>query len=221
MSTVSEQFFEQLCNAKSIQWERIRESGTRLADYKIWLSNTLAVAEVKQLDLNEDDKALISAVQNNADVPSGFRTTGHIRVRNALDKGYPQLKNVAKEELPAILVIYDNTQGLSHLGYDDILNAMYGDETVTMRWLEYEPKKTEIIAHRFGGNRRVSRQSYRALSGIGLLYKDMSREALALDLFHNVHARNRLGNELGWCIADRQFTVADSDNYHDWIQIAR
>ena len=221
MSTFSEQQFEHFCDAKEIRWNRIIESDIRLADYKVWLDKSLVIAEVKQLDLNDEDQAFIKAVQDGKEVSPGFRATGHIRVRNALDNAYDQLKNAAEGCYPAILIIYDNTEGLSHLGHDDILNAMYGDEAVIVAWSEQEPAKSDIVAHRFGGNRRVTRNSYRALSGIGLLGLDKTDSHLTLDLFHNIHATIRLEISIGWQLANRQFIVADAENYQDWTEIAK
>ena len=220
MLTISEQLLERFCDVKGIRWERIPESTRRLADYKIWLGATLVIVEVKQLDLNKEDKALIRAAQSGDEIPTGFRTTGNIRVRNAIDNAYLQLKNAAKVHYPAILIIHDNTLGLSHLGYDDILNAMYGDETVTIRWPEQEPAKAKIVAHRFGGNRRVTRNSYRALSGIGLLQTETT-EHITVDFFHNVHAERCLDSRLASSIMKRQFTVVDTENYRGWKEITR
>jgi hypothetical protein len=221
MNTFSEQQFEHFCDTKGIRWDRIPESDMRLADYRVWLDKNVVIAEVKQLDLNDEDQALIKAVQDGKEIPPGFRATGHIRVRNALDDAYDQLKNAAERRCPAILVIYDNTQGLSHLEHNDILNAMYGDEAATVAWSAQEPAKSDIIAHRFGGNRRVTRNSYRALSGIGLLRMDKTNAYLTLDLFHNVHATNRLEFSLGWSPANRQFIIEDTEKYGEWIEIAK
>jgi hypothetical protein len=171
--------------------------------------------------MNKEDNALIKAVRNGREIPSGFRATGHIRVRNAIDNAYHQLKNAAKGCYPAVLVIYDNTQGLSHLGDDDILNAMYGDEAIIFTWPDQEPTKSDLVAHRFGGHRRVTRYSYRALSGIGLLQNEETTARLTLNLFHNVHAKKPLKSSLAWHLADRQFTVADTENYHLWKEIVR
>jgi hypothetical protein len=125
MLTISEQLLERFCDVKGIRWERIPESTRRLADYKIWLGATLVIVEVKQLDLNKEDKALIRAAQSGDEIPSGFRTTGNIRVRNAIDNAYPQLKNAAKVHYPAILIIHDNTSNSQYGNWDGNPYANY------------------------------------------------------------------------------------------------
>jgi hypothetical protein len=115
------------------------------------------------MELNKDDLEFIEKVSKGIEVSNGFRGTGHLRIRNIIDDAYPQLKNFTNDLHPSLIVTCDLTEGLSHLDYEDILNAMYGDETVIIddasQDVEVDPAR-----HKFGGNRKVTKNTKRSLS---------------------------------------------------------
>lgn len=56
--TVSEIQFEKLCANRGVVCERIPESITKSADYRVSLGSTTLITEVKQLDSNDKDEKL-------------------------------------------------------------------------------------------------------------------------------------------------------------------
>jgi hypothetical protein len=220
--TLSEQLFEQLCDIRSVRFEPIPQiKDFRTADYRIWLSDTdQVIAEVKQMDWNKDDLRLIENISKGKEIPSGFRTTGHIRIRNIITNAHTQLKNSSEGLYPAIIVVYDNTEGLSHLNYEDILNGMYGDETVLVDFSQDAESETKLVGHHFGGNRKLTPYHNRVVSAIALLnfISDMPN----MYIFHNIHTEILLKPELAWQIADKQFTIhKDVSTYQYWSEIKR
>jgi len=220
--TLSEQLFEQLCEARGVRFEPIpRIIDVRTSDYHIWLNDTdEVIVEVKQIDWSKDDLQFMQNVREGKKVPSGFRGTGHIRIRNIINSAHSQLKNSSRGEYPAIIVVYDNTEGLSHLDYEDVLNGMYGDETVTVDFSQENESETKLIGHQFGGNRKLTPYHNRVVSALALLNFKSSTPNLCM--FHNVHVEICLSPEIAWKIADKQFTIhAGTDVYQFWSEINR
>ena len=220
--TLSENLFEELCAARNIRFESIpRINNSRTSDYKIWLSNIdEVIVEIKQMDWNKDDLHFIENVRKGKEVPSGFRATGHIRIRNIINSAHSQLKNSSNGLLPAIIVVYDNTEGLSHLDYEDVLNGMYGDESVTISFPEDDKVESKLIGHQFGGNRKLTPYHNRVVSAIALL--NFKSNDPNLVIFHNIHAENNLQPDIAWKIADKQFTILkDEASYQFWSEIKR
>jgi len=56
--TISEVHFEKLCANRGVGCERIPESSAKTADYRMSLGSTIIIAEVKQLDPNDEDEKL-------------------------------------------------------------------------------------------------------------------------------------------------------------------
>jgi hypothetical protein len=221
--TLSEQLFEQLCDVRDVKFEPIpRVKDFRTPDYRIWLNDTdQVIVEIKQMELSKDDRHLIENFRKGKEIPSGFRTTGHIRIRNIIANAHLQLRNFSKGLHPAIIVIYDNTEGLSHLNYEDILNGMYGDETVVVNFSQDIESEAKLIRHQFGGNRKLTSNHNRVVSALALL--KFQTNILSLSIFHNIHAELYLKPDLAWGIADKQFTISqkDSTTYQFWSEIKR
>jgi hypothetical protein len=220
--TLSEQLFEQLCDIRGVRFEPIpRIKNIRTPDYRMWLNGIdQVIVEVKQMDCNKDDLRLIENVRKGKEIPSGFRAAGHIRIRNIITNAHSQLKNYSKGLNPAIIVIYDNTEGLAHLDYEDILNGMYGDETVIVDFSQDTESEAKLIGHKFGGNRKLTPYDNRVVSAIALL--NFKSNTPNLCIFHNIHAEICLKPETAWQIADKQFTIQkDSAAYQFWSEIKR
>lgn len=223
MNTESEKLFERLCNNKSIKIEPIpTEENLRTPDYRIWLNTTEIIAEIKQMELNKDDLQFLENVRKGNEVPDGIRGTGHIRIRNIIDDAYSQLKNFAKDLHPSIIVACDLTRGQSHLDYEDILNAMYGDEVVIISDSSEDSGEVNPARHKFGGNRKITKGTKRSLSALALLEFNESVETVTLVVFHNIHARIPIDPQIAWQIADKQYTLRnDSELYQFWTEIIR
>jgi hypothetical protein len=220
--TLSEELFEQLCKVRGVRFEPIpRTKIFRTPDYRIWLNKTEEVIiEVKQLDLTKEDLRLIEDIRKGREIPSGFRATGHIRIRNIITNAHTQLKNFSKGLHPAIIVVYDNTEGLSHLDYEDVLNGMYGDETVIVDFSDNTESGAGLLGHQFGGHRKLTPYHNRVVSAVALL--NFKSNTASLYLFHNIYAEIRLQPEIAWKIADKQFTIRnDLANYQFWSEIKR
>ena len=223
MKTKSEKLFEKLCVSKSIKFESIPTvENLRTPDYRIWLNSMEIIVEIKQMEWNKGDLRFMESVRKGEDVPSGIRGTGHLRIRNIIDDAYTQLKNFTDSEHPAIIVACDLTKGLSHLDYEDILIAMYGDEIVLISDFSKSGEEVDPAKHRFGRNRKVTKDTKRFLSGLAMLEVNEATNKIELVVFHNIHAKIPLTPQEAWQIADKQYTLQrGSDLYQYWNEIIR
>ncbi len=218
--TISEQLFENLCTIRDIKFEPIpRVKDFRTPDYRIWLKTTEEIiVEVKQMDLSKEDLHFIDHVRKGKEVPSGFRATGHIRIRNIITSAHSQLKNFSKGLYPAIIVIYDNTGGLSHLDHEDILNGMYGNETVVVNFSQAPDVASELVSHKFGGKQKLTPYHNRVVSAIALLTAE--NNSPKLNIFHNIYTELPVNPHIAWQIAEKQYTLQlDLSTYQFWSEI--
>lgn len=217
MTTLSEQLFEQLCDARKIRWERIPTADNiRMPDYRVWLNSNEVVVEVKQMDMSKADRQL----RKQKGMRLAFMPIGQKRIRNIIGSATHQLRNMAKGRCPTILVVCDNTQGLACLDHEDILNAMYGDEVVVLSVPQDPTMQVQVIGHHFGGNRKMTPTSNRSISAIGLLQRDPLTQAPTLTLYHNIHADVPLQPTIAAQIAQDQYTLeAGPEVYQFWKEV--
>ena len=216
--TLSEKLFEQLCNSRQIRFEPIlRVSGQQTADYRIWLADAETIVEVKQIERSEHEIKLIASGEDEESpaVISDIQT----RIRNKFDKAKTQLKSLSGGKLHTILVIYDNTSGLSGMDNEAFMNAMQGDEVIELT-LERKTRKVVRTVHTYGSkNRKVGQNHNRTVSALGRLLLNESGHPM-LFLFHNEFSTNSLPMEAGSLIAAKQFVRPPSqDNgYRQWTE---
>jgi hypothetical protein len=180
-TTESEVMFEQFCDALAIPCERIECSTTKTPDYAITLGGNTVVAEVKQLDQNEDDKEGWAQLKTGA---VAEWVTTDVRVRRKIKKAEVQLSERCQGKVPGMLVLYDNGT-LGGTDVTDIKTAMFGDETVTML-----PRRSDgaVVASaiRPGDNGVCTKNDNTTVSAIGYLYPFGA--GCRLTVFHNRYA---------------------------------
>jgi hypothetical protein len=212
--TISEALFEALCEEHGIACERI-PSGLqrRTADYRLMLSGTIVVAEVKQLNPGPEDVRIARDLAERGGAAGCF-SPGH-RVRREIKSGYEQLRREAAERHPALLVLYDNTGGRTgFIAAHDVLVAMYGKEYVEM--LVATPPASDIVLFRTGGNQGVTPTANRALSAIGVLRGWPG--SIGLEVYHNRFAVRPLlpGLLRGARISHFEVTPPRQGEFLDW-----
>ena len=120
IKTVGEGMFEKFCISHYILWEKIQEGALPTPDYKVILNGISTYVEIKQIDDDENFRGEV-----------GSRTVGaHVRAK--INEARKQLKSIAREGPPAILLIYNNLDPMQLFGTDqhDFIAAMYGELTI-------------------------------------------------------------------------------------------
>ena len=183
--TESELLFEQICKKRNIAYKAIEPSVERTPDYLINIKGMEIVVEVKQLDPNSDDVEIHNQIISKKKHIFYF-PDDKIRVREKIKIASKQLKRFTEGKKPGLIVLFDNTHGLSGLDRYGILTAMYGDESIPI--LVDEKHELEPIAGppRFGGGRRMTENEKNYISALGII--NINNNEPYLYLFHNIFA---------------------------------
>lgn len=188
--SASEMLFKRFCKDNGIHWERVAPAAVRTPDFIIELQGARVTCEVKQIDPNKDDRRELEKVRR------GVATARFIpnRVRTKL-KDSRQLQQAARAGRPTLLVVYDNTPFKHYTDHDDVVQAMFGRESITVLLPEDPLLKPQILPPFFGGNRGLGPRRNTSVSAIGIL-DGGPRPPLAMRVYHNPGAAVRLDPRL-------------------------
>jgi hypothetical protein len=204
--TISEIHFENLCASKGIECDRIQESGTESADYRVSLGATTLIAEIKQLDPNDEDKKL-NEVWGTPQSPGAVAPSD--RVQGLLNKGYHQVKRSSEGKWPTMIVVYNNSGEWNWIDTFTVAKAMFGSYGIVFG---LQPDQTiDEIGRGYLGERKVTKDSFRALSAVGVL-KVKRSGTMELCCYHNPYASVPIEPSLLAGFADTQYT---HPNPHD------
>ncbi len=179
----AESLFEAFCSANNIKFLKIEEGPVPTPDYKIILSETDIYIEVKQID--KDNKF---DVINESGIISHSRTVGeHIRKKIDQTRKNKQVKTVAEQGAPVILLIYNNLDMFQAFGTEpqDFISAMYGELTLILG-----KNKNEITNSFQGRNHSFEEEKNTSFSAVGLLSKAGNDPSVTI--YENAFARNKL-----------------------------
>ncbi|MGD0971329.1 MAG: hypothetical protein ABSA04_08020 [Desulfobaccales bacterium] len=179
----AESLFEEFCSAKKLKFLKIEEGSDPTPDYQIILNDTIIYIEVKQIDKDKDFEII-----NENDISSGKMTVGeHIRKKIDQVRKKKQVKTVAEQGAPVILLIYNNLDKYQMFGTEphDFISAMYGERT-----LLFDKNKNEIIDYFYGKNKSFEEKKNTSLSAVGLLSKEGNN--ISVRIYENAFAKNKL-----------------------------
>jgi len=191
MHAFSEQLFERFCHANDIPCERVGTGSDRTPDFEITVVGVRVTCELKELNPNVEDLRELAELRKN-------HATGRYlpnRHRGKLKDVSAQLKAASSAGRPTMLVVYDNTPFKSYTDHGDVIQAMFGRNSVTVA-VPKDPSLPPIVsAPFFAGNRGVGPTWNTAVSAIAIL-EGGPDEARSLRLYHNPYAAVRLAPEL-------------------------
>jgi len=197
--TISEDLFEQLCARKGVAYARIPTNSAKSADYRLTLGRVTLIAEVKQLDPRPEDLSMAKTwgtrQSAGANAPSN-------RVQGLLDDGYPQIKESAEGKWPAMIVVYNNSGVWNFIDSFTISKAMFGTFGIVM--VLRSDQTIGVAGHGYMGERRTTKNMYRALSVVGVLQRAQA-DALALECYHNPFATFQVDRTVLSALSDDQF----------------
>lgn len=183
-ATHSETLFEGYCRANRIVFTRVSGSSERSPDFRIQIGQTHVVCEVKQIDMNKNDREVLAAV--NAGTPTSFYVTN--RVRSKLKDVSAQLKDAALAGTPTMVVLYNNSPVYDYTGYSEILQAMFGRKTSNVMFSASQETGPVVNPPFFGGNRGLGPGQNTSVSVVAVLERDSTGQ-LRLRVYHNPHGR--------------------------------
>jgi hypothetical protein len=185
--TFSERLFEEFCSTNRLPCTAVPRTDHPTPDYELIVRGSVVVCEVKQIDPNREDLEDLTIVQ-------GGDATGRYvpnRVRRILRHVSPQLKAASVSGCPTLLAIYDNTPFKMYTMHADIVQAMFGQHSVAVRFTRRDGATT-VSPPFFGGNRGLGPNYNTAVSAIGIIGGGPVSRPLTLRLYHNPYAAVRL-----------------------------
>lgn len=184
--TESELLFERFCQERRIDFKAIPVKGYRTPDYEIFSGDKLIVAEITQLDPNEDDRRYSNELRSK----HRAEREGKIgqRVRQKITDKADQLRARSKGKISTILIVYNNTDVRSYTSPDHIRAAMFGFDTIVVAVPNDPTQAVSLRDRKFGKGAKVTEKHNTSLSAVGVIEQDTANH-LKLAVYHNVHAR--------------------------------
>ena len=162
--------------------ERIPESTTKTADYRVSIGSITLIAEVKQLDPNDEDKRL-GKVWGTPQSPGAVAPSD--RVQGLLNDGYSQVKRSSEGKWPTMIVVYNNSGDWNWIDTFTVAKAMFGSYGIVLG-LQPDQMIAEI-RRGYLGQRKVTKDTFRSLSAVGVL-RHAGSERLEFCCYHNPFA---------------------------------
>jgi hypothetical protein len=180
---ISEELFEHLCSLHRIPCIRIETGSRRTPDFELTLDGHRVICEVKQIDPNREDL-------DDAKIRGSGDVEGRIvpnRLRTKLKNVSGQLTNTARSGQPTILVVYDNTPLKMYCEHVDVLEAMFGHDSVAISW-PTDSSEPLVSKPFFGANKGLTPNQNTSVSVLAILDGRPGSD-LSLRVYHNPHAR--------------------------------
>jgi hypothetical protein len=193
MATVSETLFEAFCSAREVEYERVPEATESRPDYWVVAGRLRVVVEVKQIDPNPDDiRSMDLHAQGKAAAMGG--APGE-RIRKALRAANRQIRKLADGcDAPGVVVLFNNTPCHLYTAPYAVMTAMRGLDVVSVN-LSADGGPGAFGAARPGPKSEMrpgvncSTSAIAVLSGAAPEDSSVPGDRLALDVYHNRHAR--------------------------------
>ncbi len=185
--TVSERFFMEFCANNGIRCTRVPPARTRTPDFVVDLHGLAVTCEIKQIDENTEDRREIAELGQPVSVGRFLPN----RIRGKLKRVSAQLKAASTAGTPTVLVIYDNTPFKSYSSHQDVVEAMFGRDTVAISLPRDRSLPPQVSAPFFGADRGVGPKCNTAVSAVALL-DGGPRPPFTLRVYPNPYAAVRL-----------------------------
>ncbi len=229
--TPSEFVFEGWCSSQGVTFKRIREAhtpGCKRPDYAIHLGPHWCFVEIKELADKRDDENQNLQREVQAGVVSLRWVDPGARLRGPIKAASAQLRNASKRGFPTVVCFFDKTIGF-HLEPSQVLQAMFGLESLHFEISDGSAHKPRFLGARYGRKATLTCQDNTSISAIAVM-RQPSESALVIDLYHNPHARVPIPatlaaplvrNQYSDCLNDpdrQESTVLDLMQTRDWQQ---
>ncbi len=207
--TESEEIFESVLKMKGIIYERIPRTNMLTPDYKVKLDCTDSYWEIKELDINKNEKEILKNIE--ASLIKGYSIDSFRRVAKKIKKASNQFKVYGVVSYPCVLVIYDSRPfAVMDFGFvDSVLTKMYGNA-------EYEENlKGEFIEV----NRSIGllTNKHKHISAIAFL----SKKKKDLIFYHNKNTSNLIQENQSISKFENHYIFERTRKGWEWIKHAQ
>jgi hypothetical protein len=207
VETASERLFEEFCSLNGIPCCRIAPAAARTPDFAITLKGTQVTCEVKQIDPNAEDLHELAELGEGA-VAGRYLPN---RLRAKLKNVSAQLKSAVASGRATLLVVYDNTPFKSYTDHADVVQAMFGRNSVKVLVPADPSSPLQVSDPFFGGDRGIGPEHNTNVSAIAIL-DGGPRPPLTFRVYHNPYAVVRLDPRVFESLPATQRLLPDSTN---------
>lgn len=198
VETQSEKWFEEFCAKANIACKRVAVGNGKTPDYELTINGQCIIAEVKEITRNRGERQSDRLLSERGYGEVLHNTPGD-RVRKKIADSSPQIRALAKERCPSILVLCDIQHGCGqvsgHLSRDDIRVAMYGLEQMHITVPQDRSARPYASGMSYGPKRKMTSDANTAISAVGVL-STPGPNNVVLHIYHNKHARIPLSPDL-------------------------
>ncbi|MGD0232710.1 MAG: hypothetical protein ABSC19_20550 [Syntrophorhabdales bacterium] len=213
--------FQEFCKRNSIIFEPIARTAGKSPDYRLSVGDTIIIAEVKDIEMNDEEKQACQAIELGQARSWGSNNIGS-RVRDAIGKANRQLSQVTQGKLPGILILFDNRPWPFNIVFPyEIMVAMYGLETcdfAVSRGLS-PPATPVIVGRRFGKGRKCGPSHNTSTSAVGVMLPHRQDGRCEFVVYHNQFAAVSISPcTFGSIETVKQFALKrnTADEFGDW-----
>lgn len=184
--TQSEEIFEKFCSEAGIDCRKIEEGDEKSPDYELKFGDLTVIAEVKEFDRNDAEKASDKLLEERVYGEALSNTPGD-RIRKKINNASPQIKKRTKGINPGILVLFDRGMVAGHIDPYNIRVAMSGLEQVHIAVPNDPSEEPYTTGMSYGPKRKMTETANTSISAIAALYST-GPEEVKLILYHNKYA---------------------------------
>jgi hypothetical protein len=186
--TISEQHFEAFCRQADIDLTRLPETDLKTADYSVVIGGQRVIAEIKEINANEDDLRAHQKIMEEQCAVWGTNKVGS-RIRYKIDAAKRQIERLTAGTFPGIIVLYDARPELVRGVWPyEVLVAMYGNETIDLHISKCHAEPVRFGVHRFGKGKKLRHDSHTYISALAVLRETANSDHFHMDFFLNVFA---------------------------------
>jgi hypothetical protein len=200
----SEIDFAQYCASRGYDCRQLEVNGRPVPDFEVLASGARIVAEIKEFRANAHDREQARELMQHG--ISGGEFDGR-RVRRAIEEAAPQLRTFASENVPLLVVLYDNivvngTRPYGRCPYFDPTQIEWGMYGQHVAEFDVPPRGKPIwLGDRRGGNRELTQDTRAYISAVAVL----AEQGEFAWFYHNYFARITLSRKHFGDERDRHF----------------
>lgn len=218
MKTESESAVEAYFGQRGISVEKIAEGTEKSPDYRAVIEGAEVIIEVKQFDATAEEWKQLEELKDGELLV--MDATPGKGVRKKISDAASQLRALAKDRCPALLILYNNRPFL--LGNPaspyEIRVGMYGFETIVLV-RGAGGAAPRVDERKFGGSRKLTEAHNTTISAIAVM--EARDGNIVCRVYHNEHALRPLPRGMFAKYGASEFVLSErkKGTFQEWVAI--
>ncbi len=194
---------------------------TKTPDFVISHNDQTINIEVKEITENPEEVTIRKRVENGEQVSYDSSPVVK-RIREKIREANGQLKKRCKNDQPGILIIQDIRPFITQsIGLSEFIKqAMFGDRVIWRTVPNHRNNyTTETSADVFDKNKKIRRDINTIISAVAMLVSNSETKNIAMYLFHNPYAENKLKQGLIKGELFHEYKILSTTGYGEFIEL--